>query len=142
MVQGMRSFTHSALGVFLISLLLSDLIQGAAFSINFKWAADGNMHPSVACTAQGESRFFSSIRSSAELRGLGSVSQVGDLGSAIWYAESENELEWRRLTWRMDLGHLRLRITHLGEWPISGRENIAPNPYHPNGLMFQSTIPL
>ncbi|CAE6460133.1 unnamed protein product [Rhizoctonia solani] len=66
MVQGMRSFTHSALGVFLISLLLSDLIQGAAFSINFKWAADGGMYPSVACTAQG------------------SVSQVGDLGSAIW----------------------------------------------------------
>ncbi|CUA75377.1 hypothetical protein RSOLAG22IIIB_11700 [Rhizoctonia solani] len=66
MVQGIRSFTHSALGVFLINLLLSDLIQGAAFAINFKWAADGNMHPSVACTAQG------------------SVSQVGDLGSAIW----------------------------------------------------------
>ncbi|CAE6442466.1 unnamed protein product [Rhizoctonia solani] len=66
MVQGIRSFTHSALGVFLINLLLSDLIQGAAFSINFKWAADGNMYPSTACTAQG------------------SVSQVGDLGSAIW----------------------------------------------------------
>ncbi|CAE6534489.1 unnamed protein product [Rhizoctonia solani] len=66
MVQGIRSFTHSALGVFLISLLLSDLIQGAAFAINFKWAADGNMYPSAACTAQG------------------SVSQVGDLGSAIW----------------------------------------------------------
>ncbi|EUC54357.1 slime mold cyclic AMP receptor [Rhizoctonia solani AG-3 Rhs1AP] len=66
MVQGIRSFTHSALGVFLISLLLSDLVQGVAFSINFKWAADGNMRPSVACTAQG------------------AVSQVGDLGSAIW----------------------------------------------------------
>ncbi|CAE6403320.1 unnamed protein product [Rhizoctonia solani] len=66
MVQGIRSFTHSAFGVFLISLLLSDLVQGVAFSINFKWAADGNMHPSVACTAQG------------------AVSQVGDLGSAIW----------------------------------------------------------
>ncbi|KAG8725799.1 hypothetical protein FRC11_001483, partial [Ceratobasidium sp. 423] len=65
-VQGIRSFAHSALGVFLISLLLSDLIQGAAFAINFKWAADGNMYPSIACTAQG------------------SVSQVGDLGSAIW----------------------------------------------------------
>ncbi|KAJ1303612.1 hypothetical protein OPQ81_011796 [Rhizoctonia solani] len=66
MVQGIRSFTHSALGVFLISLLLSDLIQGAAFSINFKWATEGKMYPSVACTSQG------------------SVSQVGDLGSAIW----------------------------------------------------------
>lgn len=66
MVQGIRSFSHSALGVFLCSLLLSDLIQGAAFAINFLWAAKGSMYPSVACTAQG------------------SISQVGDLGSAIW----------------------------------------------------------
>jgi hypothetical protein len=53
MAQGIRSFTHSALGVFLCSLLLSDMIQGAAFAINFKWASNGSMYPSVACTAQG-----------------------------------------------------------------------------------------
>ncbi|KAH7322041.1 hypothetical protein B0J17DRAFT_684773 [Rhizoctonia solani] len=66
MVQGIRSFTHSALGVFLSSLLVSDLIQGAAFAINFKWAIDGSVHPGIACTAQG------------------AVSQFGDLGSALW----------------------------------------------------------
>ncbi|CAE6442442.1 unnamed protein product [Rhizoctonia solani] len=66
MVQGIRSFTHSALGVFLCSLLVSDLIQGAAFAINFKWAIDGSVHPGIACTAQG------------------AVSQFGDLGSALW----------------------------------------------------------
>ncbi|CAE6426489.1 unnamed protein product [Rhizoctonia solani] len=66
MVQGIRSFTHSALGVFLCSLLVSDMIQGAAFAINFKWAADGRVHPGIACTAQG------------------AVSQFGDLGSALW----------------------------------------------------------
>ncbi|KAJ1303609.1 hypothetical protein OPQ81_011793 [Rhizoctonia solani] len=66
MVQGIRSFTHSALGVFLCSLLVSDMIQGAAFAINFKWAADGSVHSGKACTAQG------------------AVSQFGDLGSALW----------------------------------------------------------
>ncbi|KAB5591088.1 Cyclic AMP receptor 1 [Ceratobasidium theobromae] len=66
MVQAIRSFTHSALGVFLCSLLLSDMIQGAAFAINFKWATDGDIYPSLACTAQA------------------SISQFGDLGSAIW----------------------------------------------------------
>ncbi|ELU39612.1 slime mold cyclic AMP receptor domain-containing protein [Rhizoctonia solani AG-1 IA] len=66
MVQGIRSFTHSALGVFLCSLLISDMIQGAAFAINFKWAADGSVHSGLACTAQG------------------AVSQFGDLGSALW----------------------------------------------------------
>ncbi|KAF8602763.1 hypothetical protein BDV93DRAFT_557237 [Ceratobasidium sp. AG-I] len=66
MVRGIRSFTHSALGVYLCSLLFSDMIQGAAFAINYKWAADGRMYQSVACQAQG------------------SVSQVGDLGAAIW----------------------------------------------------------
>ncbi|CAE6534477.1 unnamed protein product [Rhizoctonia solani] len=66
MVQGIRSFTHSALGVFLCSLLVSDMIQGAAFAINFKWAVDGSVHPGIACTAQG------------------AVSQFGDLGSALW----------------------------------------------------------
>lgn len=54
MVQAIRSFTHSALGVFLCSLLLSDMIQGAAFAINFKWATDGDIYHSLACTAQGE----------------------------------------------------------------------------------------
>lgn len=66
MVQGIRSFTHSALGVFLCSLLVSDMIQGVAFAINFKWAIDGSVHPGTVCTAQG------------------AVSQFGDLGSALW----------------------------------------------------------
>lgn len=66
LVRGIRSFTHSALGIFLYSLLFCDMIQGVAFTINFKWAADGRMYHSVACEAQG------------------SISQVGDLGAAIW----------------------------------------------------------
>jgi hypothetical protein len=40
--------------MFLCSLLVSEMIQGAAFAINFKWAVDGNMYPSLACTAQGQ----------------------------------------------------------------------------------------
>ncbi|KAF8602742.1 hypothetical protein BDV93DRAFT_494384 [Ceratobasidium sp. AG-I] len=64
--RGIRSFTHSALGVFLCSLLFSDMVQGAAFAINYKWAVDGRMYHSVACEAQG------------------SISQVGDSGAAIW----------------------------------------------------------
>ncbi|KAG8690418.1 hypothetical protein FRC09_011993, partial [Ceratobasidium sp. 395] len=66
LVRGLRSFSHSALGAFLYSLLISDLIQGAAFAINFKWAIDGGLHHSAACTAQGV------------------VSQIGDLGGALW----------------------------------------------------------
>ncbi|CAE6403375.1 unnamed protein product [Rhizoctonia solani] len=66
LVQGIRSFTHSALGVFLCSLLVSDMIQGAAFAINFKWAVDGSVHSGIVCTAQGV------------------ISQFGDLGSALW----------------------------------------------------------
>ncbi|KAG9093172.1 hypothetical protein FS749_014906 [Ceratobasidium sp. UAMH 11750] len=66
LVRGLRSFTHSALGAFLYSLLVSDLIQGAAFAVNFKWAVDGGLHHSAACTAQG------------------GVSQFGDLGGALW----------------------------------------------------------
>ncbi|KAB5595190.1 Eukaryotic translation initiation factor 2A [Ceratobasidium theobromae] len=54
-VRGIRSFLRSALGVFLVCLLLSDLLQGAAFIINFKWAVDGS-----------------------------AISQVGDSGAAIW----------------------------------------------------------
>ncbi|KAF8602750.1 hypothetical protein BDV93DRAFT_607317 [Ceratobasidium sp. AG-I] len=65
-VRGIRSFTRSALGVYLCSLLLCDMIQGSAFAINYKWAVDGRMYHSVACEAQG------------------SISQVGDLGAAIW----------------------------------------------------------
>ncbi|QRV86824.1 G protein coupled glucose receptor regulating Gpa2 protein [Ceratobasidium sp. AG-Ba] len=65
-VRGIKSFSHSALGIFLYSLLLCDMVQGAAFAINFKWAANGSMHHSAACTAQG------------------AISQVGDLGAAIW----------------------------------------------------------
>ncbi|KAG9090567.1 hypothetical protein FRC06_000979 [Ceratobasidium sp. 370] len=66
LARGLRSFSHSALGAFLYSLLLSDLIQGAAFAVNFKWAVDGGLHHSAACTAQG------------------AVSQFGDLGGALW----------------------------------------------------------
>ncbi|CAE6444323.1 hypothetical protein ACGC1H_004911 [Rhizoctonia solani] len=65
-VRGIRSFARSALGAFFICLLLCDFVQGAAFVVNFKWAADGGMYHSVACTAQG------------------AVSQVGDSGAAIW----------------------------------------------------------
>ncbi|QRV85282.1 G protein coupled glucose receptor regulating Gpa2 protein [Ceratobasidium sp. AG-Ba] len=66
LVRGLRSFSRSALGAFLYSLLISDFIQGAAFAVNFKWAADSGMRHSVACTAQG------------------AVSQIGDLGGALW----------------------------------------------------------
>lgn len=66
MVRGIRSFARSALGAFLVCLLLCDMLQGAAFAMNFKWSADGSMYHSVACTAQG------------------GVSQVGDAGAAIW----------------------------------------------------------
>ncbi|CAE6465946.1 unnamed protein product [Rhizoctonia solani] len=65
-VRGIRSFARSALGGFFVCLLLCDFVQGAAFAVNFKWAADGGMYHSRACTAQG------------------AVSQVGDLGAAIW----------------------------------------------------------
>ncbi|KAJ1310563.1 hypothetical protein OPQ81_007292 [Rhizoctonia solani] len=65
-IRGIRSFARSALGVFFICLLVCDFVQGAAFTVNFKWAADGSMYHSPACTAQG------------------AVSQVGDLGAAIW----------------------------------------------------------
>ncbi|QRW26832.1 hypothetical protein RhiXN_01427 [Rhizoctonia solani] len=64
-VRGIRSFARSALGVFFICLLLCDFVQGAAFALNFKWAAEGRMYLSRACTAQG------------------AVSQVGDAGAAI-----------------------------------------------------------
>ncbi|KAG8737266.1 hypothetical protein FRC10_008395 [Ceratobasidium sp. 414] len=43
------------------------MVQGAAFSINFKWASDGAVRHSVMCTAQG------------------AISQVGDLGAALWF---------------------------------------------------------
>ncbi|KAG9124368.1 hypothetical protein FRC07_011866 [Ceratobasidium sp. 392] len=66
LVRGLRSFSRSALGAFLYSLLISDFIQGAAFAINFKWGIDGGLHHSAACTAQGV------------------VSQIGDLGGALW----------------------------------------------------------
>ncbi|KAG8765978.1 hypothetical protein FRC12_007154 [Ceratobasidium sp. 428] len=67
LVRGLRSFSRSALGAFLYSLLISDFIQGSAFAMNLRWAADGGMQHSAACTAQG------------------SVSQFGDLGGALWY---------------------------------------------------------
>ncbi|KAG9112432.1 hypothetical protein FRC07_007922 [Ceratobasidium sp. 392] len=66
LVRGLRSFSRSALGAFLYSLLVSDFIQGSAFAMNLKWAADGGIQHSAACTAQG------------------SVSQFGDLGGALW----------------------------------------------------------
>lgn len=53
LVRGIRSFARSALGAFLVCLLVCDLLQGAAFAMNFKWSADGSMYHSVACTAQG-----------------------------------------------------------------------------------------
>ncbi|CUA72135.1 hypothetical protein RSOLAG22IIIB_00797 [Rhizoctonia solani] len=65
-VRGIRSFARSALGAFFLCLLLCDFLQGAAFAMNFKWAADGSMYHSTACTAQG------------------AISQVGDSGAAIW----------------------------------------------------------
>ncbi|QRV85304.1 hypothetical protein RhiJN_13322 [Ceratobasidium sp. AG-Ba] len=66
LVRGLRSFSRSALGAFLYSLLISDLIQGAAFAINLKWAVDGSIGHSDVCTAQA------------------AVSQFGDLGGALW----------------------------------------------------------
>ncbi|KAG9078886.1 hypothetical protein FS749_009058 [Ceratobasidium sp. UAMH 11750] len=66
LVRGLQSFSRSALGVFLYSLLVSDLIQGSAFAINLKWAADGGIQHSATCTVQA------------------AVSQFGDLGGALW----------------------------------------------------------
>ncbi|KAG9081708.1 hypothetical protein FRC06_005431 [Ceratobasidium sp. 370] len=64
--RGIRAFSHSALGAYLYSLLLSDMVQGVGFSISLKWASDGAIRHSVACTAQG------------------GIFQVGDLGGALW----------------------------------------------------------
>lgn len=55
------------------------------------------MYPSVACTAQGQwlKGMFPALVLNyryIDLNNIGSVSQVGDLGSAIWYGTSEDEL--------------------------------------------------
>ncbi|ELU43753.1 eukaryotic translation initiation factor 2A [Rhizoctonia solani AG-1 IA] len=81
-VRGIRSFARSALGVFFICLLLCDFVQGAAFALNFKWAAEGRMYLSRACTAQGMlMSVCPSMRANRSL--IGAVSQVGDAGAAI-----------------------------------------------------------
>ncbi|GJJ06064.1 hypothetical protein Clacol_000252 [Clathrus columnatus] len=64
--RGLRSFVQSSLGCYLLSLLLCDFLQGTAFAMNFKWSAEGAMRVSTVCTVQG------------------AVSEVGDLGAAIW----------------------------------------------------------
>ncbi|KAG8746166.1 hypothetical protein FRC10_006032 [Ceratobasidium sp. 414] len=53
MARGVRAFSHSALGTYLYSLLLSDVLQGVGYSIGLKWASDGGIRHSVACTVQG-----------------------------------------------------------------------------------------
>ncbi|KAF8526973.1 hypothetical protein BU17DRAFT_15252, partial [Hysterangium stoloniferum] len=64
--RGLRSFAFSPLGCYFISLMICDLLQGAAFALNFRWAALGLMSEGPICTIQG------------------AVSEVGDLGAAIW----------------------------------------------------------
>ncbi|KAF8526975.1 hypothetical protein BU17DRAFT_12338, partial [Hysterangium stoloniferum] len=63
---GLRSFVFSSLGCYFISLLMCDLLQGAAFTLNFRWAVLGSMSEGTLCTIQG------------------AVSQLGDLGAAVW----------------------------------------------------------
>ncbi|KAF8493837.1 hypothetical protein JB92DRAFT_2997708 [Gautieria morchelliformis] len=64
--RGLRTFTLSSLGWYLISLVVSDFLQGVAFALNFHWAAKGMMDDGIICMIQGV------------------VSQIGDLGAAIW----------------------------------------------------------
>ena len=82
--RGLRTFTISSLAWYLISLLLCDFLQGepyfhriesllcpiyvigVAFALNFRWAAKGAMVQGKICAVQGI------------------VSQIGDLGAAIW----------------------------------------------------------
>ncbi|KAF8503204.1 hypothetical protein JB92DRAFT_810083 [Gautieria morchelliformis] len=64
--RGIRSFTCSSLGCYFISLLFCDFLQGASFALNYRWAALGGMKEGRVCTIQG------------------AVSEVGDLGAAIW----------------------------------------------------------
>ncbi|KAG8706886.1 hypothetical protein FRC08_000814 [Ceratobasidium sp. 394] len=66
MARGIRAFTKSALGVYLCSLLFSDMLHGVAFSISLKWVSDGGIRHSAACTVQG------------------GIFQVGALGVALW----------------------------------------------------------
>ncbi|KIJ39908.1 hypothetical protein M422DRAFT_210174 [Sphaerobolus stellatus SS14] len=63
---GVRAFTMSSMGCYLISLLLCDFLQGSAFLINYHWADIGRMDVGALCTAQG------------------AISEVGDLGAAVW----------------------------------------------------------
>ncbi|KAF8509978.1 hypothetical protein JB92DRAFT_2943073 [Gautieria morchelliformis] len=64
--RGLRTFTLSSLGWYLLSLLLCDFFQGVAFALNFRWAQKGMMEQGKICMIQGV------------------VSQIGDLGAAIW----------------------------------------------------------
>ncbi|KIJ39907.1 hypothetical protein M422DRAFT_68711 [Sphaerobolus stellatus SS14] len=66
LARGLRAFIKSALGCYLISLLICDFLQGTAFMMNYYWARHGCMHAGALCTAQG------------------AMSEVGDLGAAIW----------------------------------------------------------
>ncbi|KAG8721363.1 hypothetical protein FRC08_013726 [Ceratobasidium sp. 394] len=66
MARGMRAFSRSALGAYLYSLLLSDMTQGLGFAVSLKWASDGGIHRSTACTAQSV------------------LLQIGNLGGALW----------------------------------------------------------
>ncbi|KAG9086258.1 hypothetical protein FS749_003772 [Ceratobasidium sp. UAMH 11750] len=66
MARGIRAFAKSALGVYLCSLLFSDMLHGVAFSISLKWVSDGGIRHSAACTVQG------------------GIFQVGALGGALW----------------------------------------------------------
>ncbi|KAF8483197.1 hypothetical protein JB92DRAFT_3032406 [Gautieria morchelliformis] len=59
--RSLRTFTLSSLGWYLISLVVR-----VAFGLNFHWAAKGMMDDGIICMIQGV------------------VSQIGDLGAAIW----------------------------------------------------------
>ncbi|KAF8504245.1 hypothetical protein BU17DRAFT_58222, partial [Hysterangium stoloniferum] len=63
---GVRAFTRSSLGCYLMSLLFCDFLQGSAFTLNYRWAAQGVMNEGKFCTVQGL------------------VSEIGDLGAALW----------------------------------------------------------
>jgi hypothetical protein len=51
--MGMRSFIHNPLGWFLLSLAISDFLQGVAFSINLYWVPTAGIWQGAYCNVQG-----------------------------------------------------------------------------------------
>jgi hypothetical protein len=54
--MGMRSFIHNPLGWFLLSLAVSDFLQGVAFAFNLYWVSSAGIQEGAYCDMQGRSR--------------------------------------------------------------------------------------